>query len=302
MTKTYKGFQGLLDDKATLNSKLFNTTTETLNGTIRSLLWDRSRDFVQKIGLDPSHISDVRLTGGNSSYTYTDESDLDVTLMIDNKKRDWTKEEVRALGISASSQNYLLSPETNGIPTNFYISSRNIGSPRPAGAAVYSLKDNEFLIGPSKQSEKHPNYLTSKATYYADLIENCIADTSDQANDCASKLLKKLKDYRIRGLKTKGEFSTPSLVWRLLSRSGYIDTLKRKVNEIEQKHFKINSPADILTSEDYKMLIRQDSESDIPPCIVKWNSLLLKKVDPTSMLRRVKPILALFVIEEQQDS
>ena len=72
MTKTYKGFQGLLDDKETLNPKLFNTTTETLNGTIRSLLWDRSRDFVQKIGLDPSHISDVRLTGGNSSYTYTD--------------------------------------------------------------------------------------------------------------------------------------------------------------------------------------------------------------------------------------
>ena len=124
------------------------------------------------------------------------------------------------------------------------------------------------------------------------MIEKGIADTSEQAEEGAAKLRKKLKDYRVRGVKSKGECSTPSLVWRRLSRSGYIDTLKRKVNEIEQKHFKINSPADILTSEDYKMLIRQDSESDIPPCIVKWNSLLLKECEPTSMLRQVQPLHA----------
>ena len=88
---------------------------------------ERARHFVKALGLKSKNaIEDVRLTGGNASYTYTANSDLDVTIML-NRELNLSTQEVRRLGIACSLLNYKLNPKVGDIDLNFFISSKNVG-------------------------------------------------------------------------------------------------------------------------------------------------------------------------------
>ena len=283
-------------DKSTLNPKLWDTSDQTLLGPVRQAILERADSYVQKLGYSPNDIEDVRLVGGNASFNYTDASDLDVTIML-NRKLNLQKEDVRRLGIASANLNYRLSPSLLGIPLNFYMSHRNLGSIRPAKQSVYSLGKNKFLIGPTRNPELEPNFVAGKAAYFANLIEACVEDDSDTSKDCAAKLLKRLKAYRVKGLSSKdGEFSTENLVWRVLSRSNYISVLKDRIERLEKDFYRIQS-TDLLECNDFRQLINNNSELDATPVsILKWSRRLLTGESPLEMLDRVRPIVALFLL------
>lgn len=280
-------------EQDTLNPKLWNND-ETLNGTIRESIMERAGSFLERLGFSANDIDDVRIVGGNASYNYHAASDIDATIVV---KRDLnlTKEDVRRIGISSSNLNYKLSPSINGIPLNFYFGTRNISPLRPAKQAVYSITKQKFLVGPTKMPEVEPNHIAGKANFFASLIEECIDDESNESEDCSKKLLDRLKRYRLRGLKTKdGEFSTQNLVWRVLSRSNYIQVLKDKVGELEKSYYRVKTPS-IIQNEEFKMLIKEGTGIEtIPQSIVRWNKRILMGKNPLAMLARVKAILALF--------
>jgi hypothetical protein len=297
--KSYNQLMGVLTTNDTLNPKLFNAD-ESMNGTIRNLIIDRARSYVQKLGLPADSIEDVRLTGGNAGYNYSnDSSDLDVTIMLD-RTMNLSKEEIRRLGRSSNYLTYKLSPSLDGIPLNFFVSSRNLGGLRPAQQTVYSIFQNRFLLGPTKFSESAPNYIASKAADIIQAIESCCDDDDGDADDCAQKLYTRLRNYRISGLKSKeGENSTPALVWRVLSRSGYIQMLKDKIEQLEKEYYQLKSPNPTMgmKSEDYKMLIA-GTHGQYPYAIAKWSKRILLGADPSKLIQRMRPILDLILKED----
>ena len=108
-------------------------------------------------------------------------------------------------------------------------------------------------------------------------------------------VLDRLKRYRLKGLKTKdGEFSTQNLVWRVLSRSNYIQVLKEKVSDLEKSYYRVKTPS-LIQNEEFKMLIKQGSGIEtIPQSILRCNRRLLLGKNSLPMLAMVKKILELF--------
>ncbi len=286
-----------VEEQDKLNPKLW-TENEELQPEIHNFLVDTAEDFVQKLGIDPKYIDDVRLVGGNASYNYSDASDLDATIML-SRDMNLSKEDIRRLQISANNLTYRLNPEINGIDTNFYLSSRNVGGLRPARQSIYSLEKMDFISGPTRNPELEGNYLASKANYIAEMIEECVGYDSNESDECAEKLLQKLKRYRAKGLRSKeGEESTENLVWRVLSRSGYIKLLKTKMEQLEKDYYRLKTPSALIRNEEFRLLVREDTGiNTVPNSIVKWNTRILRGEDPTSLIKRIKPILALFVCE-----
>jgi hypothetical protein len=296
--RTYGSFAGVpaVNNQATLNPRFFGSDN-ILKNNIKYGIENRAEAFVKKLGLSPKDIEDIRLVGGNSSYDWTDNSDLDVTIMIDRNK-NYSKKEIRALGLATSLLNYKLSPSIDGVDLNFFISSRNLGGLRPTKQSIYSLKQNKHIKGPYNNPESEPNFITGKAEYFSQMIENCIEDEDNDRGDCAKKLLQKLRAYRAKGLASKeGEFSTPNAVWRLLSRSGYIEILKNKVDQIEKDYYRLSTegPRSIVTNDEYRQFVQRDPGTDlVPHSMVNLNKRILQGYNPTDMLNRVKPILSLF--------
>lgn len=294
--KSYAGFLNMnVEPKNELNPVFWNPD-KTLRESVAQALVDRASDFVKRLGKNPSEIEDVMIVGGNASYRYDDSSDLDVTILLDRNTK-YSTEEIRLLGLSASGLTYRLSPSINGVDLNFYISSRNIGALRPAKQGIYSVFEERWIKPPTSNYEIHHNYITSKVNYFAELIEECINDDSTESQDCAKKLLERLKRYRISGLKSSdGENSTPNLVWRVLSTSNYINTLKEKIQQIEKDFYRVQTPS-LIRNEEFRALIREDVELGFPSSILKWQTKILKGQNPKRMLDRILPIIELLVKE-----
>ena len=296
MTKTFSELMGQKRPVPTLNPKFFNTD-DSIRESVRQAITTRAIAFASKLGYTENDIEDLVLVGGNASYDYSDASDLDVTIQLD-RDLNIDKKTLRLLGTVAANLNYRLSPSVDGTDLNFYISSTNVGSLRPAKQGVYSFTRG-WLKPPTSQPEQHPNFIAAKSNYFLEQIEECVADERTEANDCAKKLLDRLKRYRVSGLKSReGEMSTPNLVWRTLSRSGYIQMLKQKIETLEKDFFRIQSGeagSGILKTEEYKQFIQMDfGKQPVPQAIVKWSNKVLKGGDCRPLLNRVKPIVSLF--------
>ena len=294
MSKTYKQLFHQ-PAKKTLNPKLWNTKTNTLLPEVEQAIRSRADDFVVRLGLRPSDIEDLRLVGGAASLNWSDASDIDATIML-RRELNLSRDEVRRLGISASNLTYRLHPTLNGYDLNLYLSSRNVGGIRPCGQSLYSLNKGEFIKGPTAISEKAPNAVAAKAAHFASLISECIEDESPEADGCAEKLLKRIKRFRLAGLKSaEGEASNQNLVYRVLTRSGFITTLKNKVEQLEKDWYRIQTPS-LITNEEYRLLNKEDHEllNDLPLCLVRWQKRILMGSDPRRMVARVRPILQCF--------
>lgn len=293
--KSFNQFTGkVLSNKPTLNPDIWNTDTNKLQDIVRFEIINRAEDFVERLGLKAKDIEDVRIIGGNASYNWDDESDIDATVMI-RRDLNLSKQEIRRLGIAASNLTYRLQPSINGIDLNYYLSSRNVGGLRPAKQSVYSLFKDKFLVGPGSVPETDQNFIASKASFIIEQVESCLMDEEKDSDGCAEDLLRKLKRYRAKGLASKfGEYSTPNLVWRTLSRSGYIKTLKDKVQNLEKDYYKIQTPT-LIRNEEFRTLIKHGEGPDtIPVSILGWSKRILKGENPMEFISRCKMFIELF--------
>ena len=286
-----------LRDKPTLNPELWGPDNQ-LHPHIEADIMRIVKKFIVNLGITIDQVSDIRLIGGMASYNYTNTSDLDITVMID-RNAGYDKKKIRQMGIKASELNYRLRPMISDIEANLYISSANIGSLRPCKQSVYSLAQSDWIMGPTRYEETHKNYITAKANAIIELLESCLSDSSIESSRCEEALLKYLKKFRAKGLASKdGEFSQQNMIWRLLSRSGYIEKLKSKVKQLENDA-KFSGGVELLSSGELRALVRQSGGlDDMPTSIVRLNTSILKGGSSDEYIRRAKRILDVFRYDE----
>jgi hypothetical protein len=288
--KTYNQFAGVTRARQ-LNPLLWSG--RVLKEPVRNEILEVCHDFLDRLGFKPEEMEDIRLLGNQANYTYQYSSDIDITIMMDRGMK-LRKEDVRRLGLAATRLVYEISPNIQGIPANIFISSGNLGSLRPCQQSVFSLKKNDFLMGPTNAEESHANFITAKTNYLCELIECALDDETPKSFDRVLRLSNYLKRYFKRSNKSaSATFGLQSMVWTVLSNSYYIQSLKEKARQLKRDVERLHSAPSLLSTNDFRMILRKDGDqTQVPQSIIRWNKRILMGEDPKVFLDRVGSLTA----------
>ena len=180
-----------------------------------------------------SAIRDVIICGGNANYNYTDQSDIDLHLVVD-------KEGVKCDGLvddylQSKKQLWALTHDitVKGQPVELY--AQDFRDPFRKGQGIYSLKSNRWLQKPTKQKiDRRDPEVVRKTKQYMDSIDHLIDSNSD---DVASlrKLKNRLKQMRSTAIEKGGEVAPENLVFKELRNRGYTEKLSDYMKNLEDQ-------------------------------------------------------------------
>lgn len=222
-----------------LNPILWQKDT-TLKSEVRNKLLQIIDEFIKyfnenKIEFD---IKDIILVGSNCSYNYTEDSDLDIHILI----KDIAKPELEKLYNAYKSLfNIKHTITIYGIPVEVYIemTPNNLKS-----NGIYSILTNNWLKKPVQRQIPEINLdgfnkaFNIWETEYINIIKN-LGLEENYGKPIENEKLNKITDlinalYELRkvGLATDGEYSMQNLIFKEFRNRGYLDTLKDLKNKI----------------------------------------------------------------------
>jgi len=207
-----------------LNPKLWKG--KQLQPDIESALIKVAKDFKKFIDV-PFDVVDVRVTGGQVSYYYTEHSDLDLHLIADYSSVTCDREAAELFDAKRLLYKAKYDVTVRGIPVELYVEDLD----HPAVSAAYSIMKRTWITSPKKDID----------TFDVDEIErmsqiwSTVIGHSLESNDVktAQKTMNLLRKFRHLGLKSGGEYSTANLVYKTLRNS---DLIKNLQNYIDQEH------------------------------------------------------------------
>jgi hypothetical protein len=215
----------------TLNPNLWKK--EKLDPEVWRALNRIGKEWQSFANIPDSAIRDVIICGGNANYNYTDQSDIDLHLVVD-------KEGVKCDGLvddylQSKKQLWALTHDitVKGQPVELY--AQDFRDPFRKGQGIYSLKSNRWLQKPTKYKidRKNPE-VVRKTKQYMDSIDHLIDSNSD---DVASlrKLKNRLKQMRSTAIEKGGEVAPENLVFKELRNRGYIDKMNDYMKNLEDQ-------------------------------------------------------------------
>lgn len=197
---------------------------------VRTTLLQIANDFYSDLKLEVP-IIDVQLTGSMASYTWGENSDIDVHVVIDFAEIDENTDLVRDALLGKKFVWNLRHPvQIKGHDVELYIQDDDA---KTISAGIFSLYKNEWLQKPTYKPPKVDTYLIAqKVEDYKKEIEELdkilnddIEDDARLIFDRAKVLKKKISGTRDEGLQRDGEFSIENLVFKELRNQGYIGKL-----------------------------------------------------------------------------
>lgn len=207
-----------------LNPKLWKG--QTLYPDIESALIKIAQDFKKFIDV-PFDVVDVRVTGGQVSYFYTEHSDLDLHLVADFASVKCDREAAELFDAKRLLYKAKYDITVRGIPVELYVEDLD----HPAVSAAYSVMKRSWLTRP--KSDLGP-FDVEDIEHMSRVWATIIGHSLESKNiETARKTLNLLRKFRHLGLKTGGEYSTANLVYKTLRNS---DLIKKLQDFIDQEH------------------------------------------------------------------
>lgn len=212
-----------------LNSKFWNG--EELKPEVRLVILKNAVAFLKNLSLPDLRIEDIVLTGSLANYNYTEESDLDIHILLDFKKIDDNVDLVKEFFLAKKSEwNEDKDITIYGHEVETMVEDTNENN---HWSAAYSVLKNDWIRKPLKKMiELNKHEIQMKASGFMNSIEKLekIEDAEKGAN-LIDKLRSKLHKMRSSGLRKEGEFSVENLTYKVLRSTGYIDKLKQLKNK-----------------------------------------------------------------------
>ncbi len=185
-------------------------------------------------------VIDVNLVGSNASYNYTEESDLDVHIVVNMENISCDPELVQIACNSEKSsfnKNYDLS--IKGIQVELYVEDVKAST---ESNGIYSLFKKEWIKFPTKieniDYSKDQNFI-NELTEYKNRIEN-ILSTSSRAIDIQDEI-NNLYNMRRESIMTEGEYGFGNQLFKEIRSLGLLDSLKNKKYELSSKELSLES-------------------------------------------------------------
>lgn len=222
-----------------LNNYFFNEE-DKLKPEIRYALLRITKEYIKTLSLsDDTKIYDIILTGSIANYNYTENSDVDIHLVIDYN--DVAENENLVKDYFIAKKNLWLdnkSIEIHGHIVEFYAEDKNNIQDH---SGRYSLIKNKWVIKPNKQSlDVDKEVIKKKANEFIREIVN-LTNKEDISNYDVilyeiEILKEKIRNLRSEGLDNKGELDEKNIVFKFLRNKGYLDKLSDfKNNILKQK-------------------------------------------------------------------
>jgi hypothetical protein len=193
-----------------LNPKLWDG--DQLRPEVKIKLLQIADKFREFIDLDIP-VLDIHITGGQVTYHYTEQSDLDLHLIVDYGKIQCDQEVEELLDTKRLLFKEKFQINIRGIPVEPGTEDVN----RPTVSSAWSLKTDSWIREPKNYSGKIDHENIKKQYEYWDKLIGSVLEQNDIKS--AQKVLKLLRKYRKSGLKHSGEYGVENLVYKSLRNS-----------------------------------------------------------------------------------
>lgn len=221
------------ETKKELNDKFW--TNKKLNSKVRKRLLKIADDFLDDIKIDNKYCKDVIFLGSLANYNWSRYSDVDLHLIIDFKKVNKNIELVKDYFDAKRTlwNDTHESLKIYGFPIEIYIQDINEEN---AATGIFSLETNKWIKIPkeidedvldkTKIKQKSADLMTKIDKLKSQYDKKTLNTDLETLSKNVKNLFDEIKRLRKSGLSTnKGEFSTGNIVFKVLRRSGRLETL-----------------------------------------------------------------------------
>jgi len=224
-----------------LNSNIW--LNNHLKSNIRKNLLNLAKFYLKSLDLDSNvKLNDIIFTGSLANYNYTDNSDIDLHIVIDYKDiSDDTDFVMNYFLQKRAAWETSNDVKINNYPVEIYV--QDVNEQTVGKSAMYSILNNKWVKKPKyKLPDVDRHLITQKVNEYLDIF-NKISMMGDSIKkiDVYNKVLKKIKKERGEATQTEGEFSVNNLVFKVLRNKKVFDIIKNDKKEIVNNVFSINS-------------------------------------------------------------
>jgi hypothetical protein len=197
-----------------------------LKTEIRYKLLAIAHHFAKFLNVPKLNLRDITISGSNAAYGYSEQSDIDLHLVVDMPH---DKPELEELYTAKKNQfNFTYNIKVKGIDVELYV--QDVQQPHHS-AGIYSILNDKWL---SKPKHQPPNIddkeVKSKARNYSAKIN--AAMRSGELNK-AKDTMADIRRLRQAGLEKGGEYSIENLAFKLLRSRGKIDKFVRYINKMQ---------------------------------------------------------------------
>jgi hypothetical protein len=201
-----------------LNPKLW--VNNKLDPDVRNALLDVAEDFISSLGIKDINVEDVRVSGSNAAYSYTQHSDLDLHIIVDMSKLPDNEVYQELFNAKKTLYNDSHDITVHDVPVEVYVQDSNLPV---VSLGEYSLLHNKWIRHPVKRRANFDQNATqAKYDKLADLV---VVALKTKSVDRIDDILSLIKRYRKAGLSKGGEFSPENLAYKAIRSRGGIDKL-----------------------------------------------------------------------------
>lgn len=219
----------------TLNPKIWE------NDKLKSEVKDKLEEIIDQFILElhdndiPVKVLDARLVGSNASFNYTENSDMDVHLIVNTQEASCDTNVLTLLyNYFKSNFNDKYDISIHGIPVELYI--EDVGASAVSNG-IYSIYDDEWIKYPEPVDVPDIDITDDFAVLerrYKNIIED---NDAEEAEELLDELYLRRKD----SLATEGEYGRDNLLFKQFRSKGYLDGLKEVLNGITSKELSLEA-------------------------------------------------------------
>jgi len=226
--------------KEVLNPKFWDQNKH-LNPDVRQHLLEIALEFKKYLQLDQTNLTgkifvvDVKFTGSLCNYNYSEYSDIDLHLDIDLSQ---LSEEEKPLAFEyLQARKALWNNEITIYNYDVEVYPEEHGQPH-FSTGVYSITSDKWIIEPDKAIvEPDEKLIDKKVNGFLNILKQ-LGKSEMKPSDMIKGieiLQAKIKKMRQAGLESEGEYSTENLVFKILRRLGFLDSIAKLKQTILDK-------------------------------------------------------------------
>jgi len=195
-----------------------------LNEQMRRAMLDISHAFLKYLKMPEMVIEDIILTGSNANYNWTNDSDIDLHIVIDMKQAEDEYGKIVPEYLESKRRLWGEQHEIKLHDADVEVYVQDQQEPHTS-TGIYSLKDDTWITQPKHEQPTYDSIdVRTKAAKWANHIDD-LADSEHCDPKRAEEMTNRLKRYRKAGLQESGEFSVENLVFKYLRNNGYLEKL-----------------------------------------------------------------------------
>lgn len=217
-----------------LNPKIWGPD-HLMQRQVRFKLLEIAKHLVDFIEVPHIYLKDITISGSNAAYTYTENSDIDLHLVVDvpGDGEQYYKELFKA---KKNQYNFDHNITIRNIDVEVYVQDAKEAH---HSSGIYSILDNRWISTPKAVKVNiNDKDVLDKVDNYLSKIEFALKSND---LDVVSQVKKRLHSLRKTGLEREGEFSAENISYKILRNKGYIKKLQDHIYHLEDRQLSLET-------------------------------------------------------------